>query len=225
MEMAAQADNPPDPADFFYGRRQRIRYDKTGQPSYTYLPLTPDDFLNPQPGDEFAHGALHDQDVRLAYDLLRHLHRHNPFMTVLSNVKIKWPGDSLAQPAPDLIVISNMVDPDQPRPLFDVQVESAQPVFVLEIVSPHFAQADLVNKVSIYQQAGVAEYVIIDAGLRSTHASSNGYTVVGYRLAGDVYQPIEPDERGWIYSEINRAWIGVNEQRSGFMVVDARTGE
>jgi len=48
---------------------------------------------------------------------------------------------------------------------------------------------------------------------------------LGYRLEGGRYVPIEPDERGWIYSATNEVWIGVTEERDGFFVIDARSGE
>src|SRR4029079_3967831 len=128
---------------FYYGRRQIIKYDRTGQPSYTYLPLTEDDFLDPQPGDEFVHGERHAQDIRTIRRIFQHLYRYNPFMTVLSNIKLVWDVPSLAQPTPDLVIIPNVTEPERPRTLFDVGLEETKPHFVLEIVSPRLAVADL----------------------------------------------------------------------------------
>ena len=34
---------------------------------------------------------------------------------------------------------------------------------------------------------------------------------MGYRLQGGEYVPIEPNERGWRWSEVLGAWLGVSE--------------
>ena len=51
------------------------------------------------------------------------------------------------------------------------------------------------------------------------------YEVQGYRLTGGHYWPIPLNEKGWIYSAVNEVWIGPNEARDGFVVIDAKTGE
>ncbi len=218
---AAQAN--PDP--FYYGRRQVIRYDRTGQPSYTYLPLTAADFLDPQAGDEFVQTARHDADVRTLRAIFRHLHRFNPATGVLSHVKLIWPSAGLAQPAPDLAIVSEMGDPDRQRVVFNVREEGTAPSFVLEVVSPRLATADWEQKVAIYQQAGVQEYFIIDAGLRAGQDEQTlpTYQVLGYQWEAGVYLAITPDARGWVYSAINKVWIGPTPGCESFVVIDART--
>ena len=51
------------------------------------------------------------------------------------------------------------------------------------------------------------------------------YEVRGYLLTGHQYWPIPQNDKGWIYSAANKVWIGPNEARDGFIVVDTRTGE
>jgi len=218
---ADQADTDP----FYYGRRQVIRYDRTGQPSYTYLPLTAADFLDPQEGDEFVQTAQHDADVRTLRAIFRHLHRFNPATGVLSNVKLIWPSIGLSQPAPDLAIIPEMSDPDRQRSVFNVREEGTTPSFVLEVVSPRFAVADREQKVAIYQQAGVPEYFIIDGGWceGQDEQTPPTYQVFGYQLQAGAYLALAPDPRGWIYSAINKVWIGPTPERNSFVVIDART--
>jgi len=62
-------------------------------------------------------------------------------------------------------------------------------------------------------------------GLFSVKSALHSFEVLGYRLEGGRYVPIEPDERGWIYSATNEVWIGVTEEWDGFFVIDARSGE
>jgi hypothetical protein len=35
--------------------------------------------------------------------------------------------------------------------------------------------------------------------------------LVGYRLQGDEYVPIAPNERGWLWSEVLGVWLGVSD--------------
>jgi len=221
IQNADQADLDP----FYYGRRQVIRYDRTGQPSYTYLPLTATDFLDPQAGDEFVQTAQHDADVRTLRAIFQHLHRFNPAIGVLSHIKLIWPSAGLAQPAPDLAIFPEMSDPDRQRTVFNVREEGTTPSFVLEVVSPRFATADLEQKVAIYQQAGVQEYFIIDAGWHEGQAEQTPpvYQVFGYQLQTGVYLALAPDAQGRVYSAVNKLWIGPTPARDSFVVIDART--
>jgi Uma2 family endonuclease len=210
--------------EFYYGRRQIIRYDKTGQPSYTWQPLQPDDFLDPQEGDEFAHSARHERDVQELVRVFRYFYRYNPSTLVLNNIKLQWAIPGLPQPAPDLAVVPNLSAPEQVRTVFDVQAEGVAPRFILEVTSPRFVAQDCERKPEIYASAGVQEYFIVDSGERPTVETLH-YAVTGYRLQAGHYVRIEPDDRDWVYSTTNRLWLGVNEARDGIVIVDSRTGE
>ncbi|MFQ5856283.1 MAG: Uma2 family endonuclease [Anaerolineae bacterium] len=208
--------------EFYYGHRIVITHDEAGREIFTYQPLTLEDFLDPQEGDHFVQGTLHNDDTEQAKSIFRHLHEEDSTAAVFSDLKMVWDIEGLSQPAPDVAVIPNVKDPDRPRREFDVAVEGTRPRFVLEIVSPRYRKPDREEKVAIYERAGVEEYVIIDSWLQEGEVS---YEVLGYRLEEGVYVEIEPDERGWIYSAVNNVWIGVSEERDRFFVVDARTGE
>ena len=210
--------------EFYYGRRQITRYGKTGQPSYTYLPLTQSDLLNPQPGDEFVHGERHDQTVQAILLNLRYHYRYNPTIAVLSQVQVVWPNSALAQPAPDILVIPNVSEPERARPQFVVAEEATQPTFVLEVTSPRFVDIDLEDKVTLYAQAGVREYFIVDTGERLAQAAMS-YGVLGYRLEDGVYIPIAPDDSGRLYSQSTRLWFAPNGAQDGLLLIDKRTGK
>jgi hypothetical protein len=122
-------------------------------------------------------------------------------------------------------VVPNVKDPTRPRGVFDVPVEGTSPLFVLELVSPRYREADREKKVWIYEQAGVAEYVFIDAWWTEEAPHVVQYEVVGYRLQEGKYVPMLQDERGFFYSAVNAVWIGVSEAGNDFCVIDARTGE
>jgi colicin import membrane protein len=220
-EWQNQAMNRED--EFYYGRRQIIRYDKTGQPSYTWLPLRPADFLDPQEGDEFAQGARHDDDVRRLRRIFRYLHRYNPATLVLSQVKLRWEDSDIPQPAPDLMVIPQASEPDRPRLVFDVAAEQARPHFVLEVTAPRLAKLDLVDKLAIYAAAGVGEYFIVDSA-QVDELSPIRYRLFGYTLDQRRYSALTPDRQGRLYSTVNRVWLALDTDEKQILVIDERTG-
>ncbi len=208
--------------EFYYGYRTIITYDADGREVYSYQPLTPDDFLNPQEGDLFMQGTLHHEDTEALQSIFRHLYRANPTTVVFSDLKILWGVPGLAQPAPDVTVVPNVSDSSRPRPAFDVSQEGTRPCFILEVVSPRYRQPDRDKKVAIYEQARIEEYFIVDSWLEGPQVN---YEILGYRLVGDIYSQIQPNEQGWVFSQVNNVWMGVDETQQHFFVIDGRTGE
>jgi hypothetical protein len=139
------------------GRRQIVTHTTTAQPRYTTQDLTPADFLNPQPGDEFFHGDTHAALVAYLARCFRHLYRYSPIVAVLVGAKLIWADPTLAQPAPDITVVANLTDPQRLRDRLDIAAEGARPRFILEVTSPALASLDLAEKVELLrltQQAG-----------------------------------------------------------------------
>lgn len=210
--------------EFYYGRRQIITYSRTAQPSYDYAPVTLADFLDPQPGDEFANGPRHDADVRYLQGVFRHHYRGNPVVAIYSGVKMVWDVDGIAQPAPDLAIVIGAESGESNLQEFDVAARGQRPRFILEVVAPRFAAADLVQKVQIYAQAGVQEYFIVDSGEREDNATIH-YQLLGYRLVKQTYQPIAPESDGRVYSKVNRLWLQPNATQDGIVAISERSGE
>lgn len=227
--MRTQFDSGMDADPFRYGRRQIIRYDKTGQPNYRWAPLQPVDFLDPQSGDEFQHGPQHDQIVQRLRRRFRYLHRYNPTTLVISNLKVRWPGIEAA-PAPDLAVIPQAPEPELARTQLDVAAEGVAPHFVLEVTSPAFAHFDRAEKLALYAQAGVVEYFIVDL---VADAEQSAPRLHGYRLEAGRYRPMMPDREGRLLSTINRVWlrltadldVGLIDERNGQPVEPEATYE
>ena len=208
--------------EFYYGYRTIITYDQNGKEVYSYKPLTLDDFLDPEEGDLLIQGTLHNEDTGALKSIFRYLYRDDPHTSVFSDLKILWGIEGLSQPAPDVTVIPNVKDPDKPRPVFDVAPEGTSPIFILEVVSPRYRQPDRDKKVAIYEKAGVQEYFIIDSWLQGEQVA---YEVLGYRLQDGIYTQIQPNEQGWVFSQVNNVWIAPTESQDGYMVIDAKTGQ
>jgi Uma2 family endonuclease len=182
-------------------------------------PLTPEDFLNPQPEDTISQGELHSRTRRQLADLLdRHF---RPEALVLEDV-IHQLGPGLPSPSPDVSVILG-ARPGQ-RESFSVPAEGVRPDLIIEIVSPSrksIRRVDEVDKVDAYSRAGIAEYLLIDLPRRG-NAFRLGLR--GYRLdARGKYVPMGPDARGGLLCEATSLRFFVEGNR--VRVIDSRTGQ
>ncbi len=208
--------------EYYYGYRTIIGYDENGEISYTYRPLTLDDFLEPEEGDVYMQGSLHTEDViRLRGIFIHHL-KNRGNITVFCDLKIEWGIEDLQNPAPDISIFENVRDPEKPRGTFSVPEEGVSPFFILEVVSPRYRSADIKKKPVIYRKAGVSEYIIADPNLKGDKVS---YTVSGYRLIGNRYVKTEPDSQGRIRSLTTNVLIGPAESGTRLAVYDTVTGE
>ncbi len=208
--------------EYYYGYRTIIEYDEDGGESVSYRPLTLDDFLEPEEGDVYMEGSLHEKDLVSLKSIFRFHLKDRKDITVFSNLKMEWGIRNLENPAPDISIIRDVEDPEKPRGTFSVPEEGVKPFFVLEMVSPRYRKPDTVDKPVIYRKAGVSEYIIADPGLKKNEIS---YTIRGYRLIGNRYVKISPDPQGRIYSQTTDVWVGVNESCDKLIIYDGHTGE
>lgn len=232
--MPPAANNPETPLAHV-GERRHFYFNENGQPAYQIHELTADDFLNPYPGDTFFHGELHDRIVRALGSLLRHHYRYSLNTSVQLQTKVIWPDAALAQSMPDLVVVSNLSDQLQPRATLDIAAEQAtsqaNPSIegdvtlraIFEVTSPQLATIDLETKRNLYQRANIAEYWIIDTGLRPGN-DQPAITIIGYRLQDGQYHPIAPTPSGHWESKICRLWLAITAEAPYLQIGDLRTG-
>ena len=182
-------------------------------------PLTPEDFLNPQPEDTTAEGEPHfNLRMQLADLLKRHF---EPNALILGDV-IHQLGPGLPSPSPDVSVILG-ARPGQ-RASFSVAEEGVRPDLIIEIVSPSsraIRRVDEVDKVELYSRVGIPEYLLVDLPRQG-----NKYRLglKGYRLnAKGRYSPIEPDAQVHLLCKATRLRFFVEGDR--VRVIDDRTGQ
>ncbi|MBI4771677.1 MAG: Uma2 family endonuclease, partial [Chloroflexi bacterium] len=202
-----------------------FRYVQVRQPDGTqktmYRLLTEYDFLNPQEGDVMPKRPLHAQaEWDLAAMLVPFLKQHRPDLTVFNDLIMQWGLPDLDEPSPDFSVVPNVRDPRADRGAFNVLAEGTRPILVIEIVSPHYRTADREKKVDIYERVGIREYVILDWVRRRRRMTDE---VIGYRLAGDRYRLMQPDEDGRLYCETVGLFIGLENGRAALW--NGETGE
>jgi Uma2 family endonuclease len=102
---------------------------------------------------------------------------------------------------PDFFFV-NHVPLNPPRPFWVVWRENRFPDVIIEILSPTTERADRTTKRAVYEQTfRTPEYYLydFDAG------RFEGWRMNFQRLR---YEPLAPDERGWLWSEQLELWLG-----------------
>lgn len=211
---------------FFYGSRWISVRLPDGRIIDEQIPLTPDDLLDPQPGDQVTQS---DRHLELMIWLFRLLKRHfdsREDIKVVGDMKMIWGIPKLLKPSPDVAVIPKIRDKNKERESFDVQREGTRPCLIVEVVSSKDAETrrnDYEKKVEIYERARISEYLICDPPTRFTR---DRLLLTGYRLGLDGrYRRIEPDEQGFLPSETTGLLFGIAEDRRTLLVIDAVTGQ
>ncbi len=84
--------------------------------------------------------------------------------------------------------------------------EGVRPALIIEIVEPETRANDVERKVEHYARAGVAQYVIVDNVGRQ---GQRQLQLLDYRLLGGRYRLQPTNNRGRVYLEIARLWLGI----------------
>jgi Uma2 family endonuclease len=102
---------------------------------------------------------------------------------------------------PDFFLVKE-VDGTKPRDSWVVWEEDGRyPDLVVEFISSSTRKKDVDRNVKFYAKVfRVPEYFWFDRRVGE---------LVGYRLVGGGYERIEPDARGWLWSEVLGAYLGV----------------
>jgi Uma2 family endonuclease len=210
-------------ATSLFGFRIRRSPGPNGEPVGQWIPLTADDLLDPQMGDEIPQTQAHSTSLLRLFRFLSWYYELREDVTVTMDMKMFWGIPGLKEPSPDIAVIPGARKVWN-RESFDIVKEGARPGLIIEVVSdlaPELRRHDHVDKVEIYQQVGIPEYLILDPPIDSTQG-----LWTGYRLGPDRrYRQIEPDREGRLLSETTGLLFGVDTDGKALHFCDARTGE
>jgi colicin import membrane protein len=198
---------------------------------YDQIPLTLDDVLHPEEGDELVLSSLHEEFCLYLFGILLDYYKHDPSVLVLHDTGIYWDIPELRHHSPDLAVIFGIQNPREDWRSFHVAREGGvRPVLIAEVTSPHTRIVDVDsdirprNKYRQYRRAGVPYYIIIDNARR---AVGHPPPLFGYRLnTAGAYEPLQPNARGWLWLEPLQLWLGTSDysialyDRNGKMLGD-----
>lgn len=213
MTVRLETYSPPaaGEADLTDPYRYGWRYVRRDRPDGGYemeqVPLTLEDVLHPEEGDQVTHSDFHQRRVRYLWDVFEAALAGDETAVVLNDVRIKWDTPGIKPHGPDLMVIIGVRE-RQNWSTFDVAQEGVRPALIIEVTSPETRSIDLSDKLEEYDLAGVPLYVIVDSVTRRGQASVR---LLGYQQTDVAYQPITPNERGWLWLEPVRLWLGVEE--------------
>lgn len=213
---------PPDPFRFGWRYVQQIGAD--GSKQRGQVPLTPEDLLHPQEGDQIVESTQQERDRRYLASVLEWHLSGNPQALVLSDCLINWGVPGLDNHAPDICVFDGVRDPQHRNwRTFRVAEEVARPVLAIEVVSPdahdrRVRDNDVVIKVREYYRAGVPLYVLVDQ-----ERQDGPRQVIGYRRGARKYLRMRPDRQGRLLLEPVRLLLGLRDERA--VCWNADTGE
>ena len=210
---------------FRYGCRWRVVHGPRGEVTEERIPLTAEDLLDPELGDEVTQSGPHAKLAITLHDLLERHFEPDPDVLVTFDMKILWGVPGLPNPSPDIMFVRGVRDRERSRATYVVAEERVLPSLIVEVVSYSdraIRRNDYETKVEIYERVGIPEYLIADPPF----SADDRLLLTGYRLGPDGrYRKIEPDRRGRLYSETTDLWFGVAEDGQKVQVFDAATGE
>ena len=183
------------------------------------VPLTPEEARHPKEGYVMPERTEHDFISDDLCDMLRAYYREHSEIAVFRNLVFEWNHPSIGNYAPDIAVVPNVRTRDANRTSFKVSEEGTRPNLVIEIVSRTSRKEDRVDKVRDYAALGIQEYVYIDLWERRGVPQRE---LAGFRLEGEHYLPLLPDEDGAIYLLSVDLRIGLDENR--VWLEDSKTG-
>jgi len=195
-----------------------------GTVEFLSIPLTPEDFLNPQLGDKWVQGRLHGRACLYFADILERHFSSEKDVLVLYDVKLLT-DPRRKGPAPDVMVVRGARNPDPELDSFDPVEQGAIPSLVVEVLSQtrRIRKKDQEDKVVLYARAGIPDYLLVDPPRRKR---GNLFQLKGYRLGPEGrYLQTEPDAQGRLLCASVGLRFGVSAQGDQMEVFDAHTGE
>ncbi len=139
------------------------RYIKRGN-RYDTVPLTEEDLLYPQDGDQVVTNDFHVSDLLYLLQVFRERAKNKPGIRILGDHRIDFQVPGLQPLGPDVTVLDG--EPrewDREKGTFSVVDMKSRPLFVMELTSPNTRRKDINEKVDLYFRAGVPLYIIVDA--------------------------------------------------------------
>lgn len=191
----------------FYGWRFIRRELPDGMIEWAQVPLTYEDVLHPEEGDQVTHSSLHQRRWHYLREVFERQVADDPTAVVLDDVRIEWDVPDLKPHGPDLMVIFGVKERKN-WSTFRVAEEGVRPALIVEITSPETRGHDVMTKVDHYEMAGVPLYVIVDGIERRGQL---GVRLIGYTLTPEGYRMLAPDDQGRLWLAPVRVWLGVRD--------------
>ncbi len=183
--------------EFLYGLRYVQRAGTNGEVVFDEVPLTLEDVLHPLEGDVIPEHPFHGEDRDYLRRACHSRVLDDSGVVVLSDCLIDWGNAGIRPLSPDVSIIFDVPDSYRPSGMFWTAREGTRPRLVLEIVSPHTRSND-VEKIALYHQLGIPDYVIIDQ-----HRENGPRSLVHYRWEPAGYVEVPGSANGVLLACVN----------------------
>ena len=168
--------------------------------SLPYAPTETADLYPESDGKPMAETDLHIDEIYRMRQIFRAYFADRPDVYVSGNLMMYYEeGSPSKSVSPDLLISFRIGK--KARRTYKVWEEGKPPDFVIEFSSKSTVRKDLVDKMELYAQLGIAEYFLCDVDRRYLPSP-----LMGFRLGDDGYVEILPLADGGIPSEV----LGVN---------------
>jgi hypothetical protein len=209
-------EDAPDAGDTPAGYRL-VCHEGDGAEWEEWVPLTLDDLLHPQLGDEVIYQDLHHAICGYLYTMFTDLLAHDPTAVVLFDVGLDLNLPAIPAVGPD-IQVSFGVRERGNWSTFSVREEGVCPALVVEVTSPRTRYNDInlrnpakARKYRWYAQAGVALYLVVDLARRK---DGHPPPLYGFQLTPEgSYAPFPPNDQGWLWLDPVGVWVGPKGDR------------
>jgi Uma2 family endonuclease len=191
------------------------RYVKRLQPDGTetteQVPLTERDLLFPLEGDFVVNNDPHHVDCAYLKSALRAYYRQRrPRVLILADHRVDYGVVGLEPLGPDVSVFDDVATWDPHCGTLYIAKVGARPLLAIEVTSPSTRKGDLGEKVTLFEQARIPFYAIVDRVFRQ---QTRQIQLIGYRLTPQGYVQVQLDDRGWLWLETIELWLGVERER------------
>ena len=219
-EIFPEPGSPEDP--YRYGWRYRPVKQPNGRVEVEQVPLTLEDLLFPEEGDQTPQLPSHVDDCIYIKMAIETKLDGDPEALVLCDCRIDWNLPGVRPLGPDIAVFLG-VPGDFDRGTFKVaEFDGVRPVLVVEITSPDTRKNDFGVKKVFYERAQVPFYIIVDA---RPGGERRRVKLLGYRLSRGRYRPIPLDDRGRLRIDPLGLRMTIDEDRNRVACFDVGTDE
>ncbi len=217
------SDNDMEAYPYEYGFRYVEYTLPDGTQKIAEEPLTIEDILFPQEGDQVAHREDHNVTTSCLRDGMKVQGVQDPTLHVFDDVLIDFGVAGLPAMCPDVTMLKGDLDMDKLRSIVRVEDEDVEVVLVAEVTSPGTRHIDVPenmlneaelrklrreqaenpnvrSKFELYALAGIPLFVISDNARRKDRYTPPPFYVFRLNEAGE-YEELERDDNGRVWIE------------------------
>jgi colicin import membrane protein len=211
---------PPEKDKFYYGWRYVTRTLPDGTETVEEVPLTLEDRLFPEEGDQHLDTPLHRRDREYCGLSLASQYEGDRTVAVLWDQRIDFNVAGIRPMGPDVVVVLGVEVPQDPTAgTYLIAENGGRATLAIELGSPKTRRLDLRRKPELFFRIGLEKYVFVDRGPRGNRPAQLNC----YRRGRRDWVRMTPDASERYDLSPVGVLIGLEDER--VWLYDAKTGE